>query len=135
VRWQWGQVAKDDVSFVYGRVFPPSTVADADRVPGFLGVLGPAGPLAVSTDVSIEEQDGEEGPEEIVITGKGRDVDLVLRFSVDRAVRTGMRMTQPASGTGIDFLQLGGTYRVTGKAGDRTIDFSARGAAETFRQR
>jgi hypothetical protein len=32
------------------------------------------------------------------------------------------------------FLQLGGEYRVTGRAGDRTIDFTARGSAETFRQ-
>src|SRR5204863_8764432 len=36
VRWQWGQVADRDVSIVYGRVFPPSSVADPDRVPGFL---------------------------------------------------------------------------------------------------
>jgi hypothetical protein len=39
VRWQWGQVADGDLSLVYGRVFPPADVADADRMPGFLGVL------------------------------------------------------------------------------------------------
>ena len=37
VRWQWGQVAHGDLSIVFGRVFPPSTVADPGRVPGFLG--------------------------------------------------------------------------------------------------
>jgi len=31
------------------------------------------------------------------------------------------------------FLQLGGEYRVTGTVGDRALDFTARGAAETFR--
>ena len=45
----------------------------------------------------------------------------------DRTVR------RPVSITGgrADFLQLGGTYRVQGQAGGRTIDLSARGAAET----
>jgi len=39
VRWQWGQVAYGDLSFIYGRIFPPSDVADPDRIPGFPGVL------------------------------------------------------------------------------------------------
>ena len=51
VRWQWGQVASGDISIIFGRVFPPATVADADRVPGFLGVLGPNGPIGFSTNV------------------------------------------------------------------------------------
>ena len=55
VRWQWGQVAHGDLSFVYGRVFPPPDVADPDRIPGFLGVLGAQGPLGFSTTVSLEE--------------------------------------------------------------------------------
>jgi hypothetical protein len=37
VRWQWGQVAHDDVSIVFGRVFPPEGVADPAHVPGFAG--------------------------------------------------------------------------------------------------
>ena len=35
----------------------------------------------------------------------------------------------------LDFLQLGGEYHVTGHVGDRVLDFTARGAAETFRSR
>jgi hypothetical protein len=35
----------------------------------------------------------------------------------------------------MDFLQLRARYRVRGRAGDRAIDFSASGAAETFRGR
>jgi hypothetical protein len=34
-----------------------------------------------------------------------------------------------------DFFQLAGVYRVTGQAGGQRIDFTARGAAETFRER
>ena len=38
-----------DLSFVYGRIVPPPDVADPDRVPGFLGVLGAKGALGFST--------------------------------------------------------------------------------------
>jgi len=155
VRWQWGQVAHDDLSIVYGRVFPPASVADPERIPGFLGILGPDGPIGVSTDVSIVERDAGGRPKEVEITARGpgpldtsaiqrvpgmpgmagmpgMNVRLVL--SVDRAVRTDFTWTTTAD-TPRDFLQLAGMYRVTGEAGDRRIDFTARGAAETFRAR
>ena len=38
-------------------------------------------------------------------------------------------------GGGLDFLQLRANYRVRGRAGDRSIDFTAAGTAETFRGR
>jgi len=38
-----------------------------------------------------------------------------------------------AASRGVNFLQLQGRYTVTGRAGERTIDFTAPGAAETFR--
>ena len=44
-----------------------------------------------------------------------------------------MSMTAAAPGSPMTFLQLGGEYRVTGTIGDRAVDFTARGAAETFR--
>jgi hypothetical protein len=137
VRWQWGQVAHDDLSVVYGRVFPPPSVADPERIPGFLGILGPDGPLGVSTDVSIVERDAGGRPQEVEITARragmsGTDIRLVL--SVDRAIRTDFGMMAPAGGS-TDFLQLSGVYRVTGQTGGRRIDFTARGAAETFRGR
>ena len=44
-----------------------------------------------------------------------------------------MGLTRLANGQAMTFLQLGGTYRVTGTLGDRAVDFTARGAAETFR--
>jgi hypothetical protein len=134
VRWQWGQVAHDDVSILYGRVFPPADVADPDRVPGFLGVLGREGPLGFSTAVSIEEHGKSAGqPDEIVIKARGRAIDIVLTLTVDRRLRTAMSMTQPGIGPALDFLQLGGEYTVTGKVGERELNFRSRGAAETFR--
>ena len=134
VRWQWGQVANDDLSFVYGRIFPPPDVADPDRVPGFLGVLGAKGALGFSTAVSLEETgDEHDVPQRVIVRARGQTIDLELVFIVDRSVRTAMSMTAAAPGMPIDFLQMGGEYRVTGKVGDRAIDFTARGAAETFR--
>lgn len=132
VRWQWGQVSGGDLSIVYGRVFPPATVADASRIPGFLGVLGPDGPIAFSTDVSITEEDAGSGPKVITVQARGRQVELTLRFEVAESVGARMSLTRSAAGA-MNFLQLGGAYRVTGKAAGRDINFTARGSAETFR--
>jgi hypothetical protein len=132
VRWQSGEVAGGDVSIVYGRVFPPATVADASRIPGFLGVLGPDGPIAFSTDVSITEEDADGRPTLVSIQAHGRQVELSLQLDVAESIGTRMFLTRGAEGV-MNFLQLGGVYRVTGKAADRTIDFTARGSAETFR--
>ena len=134
VRWQWGQVAYGDLSIVYGRIFPPSDVADPDRVPGFLGVLGPTGPQGFSTAVSVDEASDDRGqPTHLAIHARGQAIDLTIVFAVDRVVKTPMAMTAAAPGMPADFLQMGGEYRVTGTVGARTVDFSARGAAETFR--
>jgi hypothetical protein len=136
VRWQWGQVAHDDISIVYGRVFPPADVADSERVPGFLGVLGPEGPLGFSTAVSIRETGADSGgvPSRSVVTARGRAIDLSLSFNVERSVRSKMALTAGA-GPAMDFLQLAGEYTVSGRVGDRALNFSSRGAAETFRPR
>jgi hypothetical protein len=44
-------------------------------------------------------------------------------------------MAQGPLANGVDFLQLRGDYTVTGRAGGTAIDFTAPGAAETFRGR
>jgi hypothetical protein len=134
VRWQWGQVAHDDLSIVYGRVFPPSSVADPVRIPGFLGVLGPDGPIGVSTNVSIVERDASGRPQELEITARGPGSNVRLVLSVERAIRSNFAWTSAADAPR-SFLQLAGVYRVTGQAGGRRIDFTARGAAETFRDK
>jgi hypothetical protein len=137
VRWQWGQVAAGDLSFIYGRVFPPTDVADPDRIPGFLGVLDQHGLVGVATNVQIAEQKPGQSPAlagappAITVTARSSGLDLTLTFSTDRAVRTALAMTGGAT----DFVQMGGTYRVEGRAGSRSIDVTARGAAETFQRR
>ena len=130
VRWQWGQVAHDDLSIVFGRVFPPASVADPQRTPGVLAVLGPNGPLGFATDVSIEET---PAPRSVTIKARGQRLNITLALAVEETVGTRMGLTRLANGQAMTFLQLGGTYRVTGTLGDRAIDFTARGAAETFR--
>jgi hypothetical protein len=137
VRWQWGQVASGGLSFIYGRVFPPAEVADPDRIPGFLGVLDQNGLVGVATNVQVAEQGvnrtsaSAQAPQTITVTARSSTVDVSMTFSTDRAVRTALAMTGGAT----DFIQMGGTYRVEGRAGGRTIDVTARGAAETFRPR
>jgi hypothetical protein len=133
VRWQWGQVAHGDLSIVYGRVFPPSNVADPDGIPGFLGLLGPDGPIAFSTNVSIEEHADGGTPRTLDIVARGNQLEIRLAFSAEESVRTRMSLTQSPTGTAMDFLQLGGRYTVSGRGGGRELSFTARGSAETFR--
>jgi hypothetical protein len=135
VRWQWGQVAHEDLSFLYGRVFPPSSIADVDRIPGILGVMGPTGPLAFSTSVSIQEPSPNTEPRQIVIHARGSNLDVELTFTAERTERTPMQMTAQAAGPALDFLQLSGEYLVKGRVADRQVNFRARGSAETFQPR
>jgi hypothetical protein len=134
VSWQWGQVQHDGLSLIYGRVFPPPEAADPERIPGFVGALGPDGPLGYATNVNIEETDDDQGrPRIISIRGRSQAIDVRLRFDVGSTVLT--RMNQGTFASDVDFLQMQGQYTVTGSAGDRTLSFSAPGSAETFRGR
>ena len=92
--------------------------------------LGPDGPLAFATRVSIDETDGGEGqPHRLVVRGRSESLDLTLDLDVRQSVRTGFG--GDASPT--DFLQLRGRYRVSGEVGGRPLAIEADGAAETFR--
>ena len=134
VSWQWGQAHQGDLSVLYGRVFAPAEAADPDRIPGFVGVLGPDGPIGYATDVAITEtSDATGNPERITVRGRGSAVDLTLQFDVASVQTT--RMAQGRMGNDLDFLQMRGEYRVTGRAGSRSLAFTAPGAAETFRGR
>jgi hypothetical protein len=129
VSWQWGQVAGQDVSIVYGRVFPPSDLADPSRVRGFLVVTGADGPLGFSTDVTIDDAN----PSRVSVKARGRSLDLLLTLDVQETVRTSLATSAMPTGEPMDFLQLGGTFQVEGRVGDRQLDFAAAGAAETFK--
>ena len=132
VTWQWGQVQHGDMSVLYGRVFPPPDAADPERLPGFVGVLGPDGPIAYARNVRITETDDAQGrPTRIVISGRGPSLNVTLDFAVGSAITT--RSTQGALANGVDFLQMRGQYNVRGRAGSREINFHSPGTAETFR--
>ena len=132
VSWQWGQAQHDGLSIVYGRVFPPEEAADRDRLPGFVGVLGPDGPLGFATNVTIEETNSSDGrPTAITVRALGTGLDLTLRFDVASAVTT--KMSQGPLANDVNFLQLQGRYTASGRAAGRSLDFTAPGAAETFR--
>jgi hypothetical protein len=113
-------------------VFPPAEAADRDRLPGFVGVLGPDGPLGFATNVRIEETNAADGqPARITVRALGTGVNLTLRFDVASAVTT--RMAQGPLAINVNFLQLQGRYTVSGRAAGQTLDFTTSGAAETFR--
>ena len=139
VSWQWGQVQHDGLSFVYGRVRPPPDAADPSRVPGFLAVLGPNGPLAFSTDATIEESSApgplsppeNERPSRIVVRASGDGFDAALTLAVEQTTSTQSR--RGGIGGGLDFLQLRAVYTVLVHIGERSIAFTAPGSAETFR--
>lgn len=127
VTWQWGQVAGDDLAFVYGRVRPPPEAADPARVPGLLAVIGRDGPLAFASGIRIEEDErpGAGRPEAIRVHAEGSDLALDLELAVANVIRT--------AGPQASFFQLRGAYRVRGTVAGRTVDFTAPGSAETFR--
>ena len=157
VSWRWGQVHHGDLSFVYGRIHPPADAADPERIPGFLAAIGPDGPVGYATNVSIEEiNDPATGhPRSITVTGRSSSLDVTMELAVEDAIvtkrggglfgpstplrtspstplRTSPSAPLRTSGE-MDFLQLRARYRVRGRAGERSIDFVAPGAAETFR--
>ena len=135
VSWRWGQVQHGNLSLVYGRIRPPADAADAERIPGFLAAIGPDGPVGYATNVTIDEtNDPQTGrPRTIVVTGRSRSLDLSMELTIEDTLVTGTNPQGGLFGGGLDFLQLRANYKVRGRAGDRTIDFSAAGTAETFR--
>ena len=135
VSWQWGQVHGDDLSFVYGRVHPPTDAADPARVPGFLMVVGPDGPIGHATRVSIAEEDDPETGEPRRVVVESRSYALEFRLEGDIEDVTMTRMDREGLGSGMDFYQLRARFHVVGRLGDEIIDLVAPGSAETFRGR
>ena len=132
VSWRWGQVQHEGLSYVYGRVIPPPDAADPARLPGFLVALGPDGPVGYATQVTIEEFDapGAGRPSTIVVSGRARGLDLRMEIAIESAIVNKGGGLSP----GPDFLQMRAQYHVTGRAGGQDVDFTAPGAAETFRE-
>jgi hypothetical protein len=136
VSWQWGQVSHEELSFLYGRILPPEDAfpAGSARPPGVLAVVGPSGPLAFARHAVIEETSSAAGrPETIRVAARESGLDVQMEARVEDVVRTRVGGAGPASAGGRDFLQLRASYRVRGRIGERPVDFTALGAAETFR--
>ena len=105
----------------------------SERIPGFVGALGPDGPLGYATNVTIAEMNDPQGqPKTITVTARSRLLDVTMRFDVKSMVTT--RMAQGMLANGLNFLQMRGQHTVNGHAGDREIEFTAAGSAETFRE-
>jgi len=137
VTWRWGQVAGDDLSFVYGRIIPPEGIVDPDRLPGLLVALGPDGPVGFTTNVSIEESDDDATgePARVVVRGSGDSFDLTMQLTISETART--RLDGGALGAAAgdsEFLQIRADYHVAGRVAGRRVDFVAPGSAETFRR-
>jgi hypothetical protein len=134
VTWQWGQVTHDDIALLYGKIRPPAEIADEDRLPGFLVIIGPEGPLGFTTEMSIEEYDQADGstPRRIEIEGRGNSFDVRAELWIRDQVGTRMGGVFGGAERG-KFLQLDADYEVRGQVGGRAIQFKARGSAETFR--
>jgi hypothetical protein len=132
VSWQWGQVQQGGLSFLFGRVFPPREAADVESFPGFIGALGPDGPIGYSSTVRITERNDASGrPSQIVVSGRGPSLDVTLRFDVASIATSRTQMGLRAND--VEFLQMRGQYTVTGRAGNSPVQLVAPGAAETFR--
>jgi hypothetical protein len=135
VTWQWGQVAGAGLSFVYGRIRPPADAADPDRVPGLFVVLGQDGPIAYTTDLTIDETDDPAAgrPRSIRVRGRGESLSIEMELTVEDATRSSLGGPFAGEGGGIDFWQLRALYEVTGRVGEREVRITTPGTAETFR--
>jgi hypothetical protein len=89
--------------------------------------------VGYATNVSLDEtNDPATGrPRRIVVTGRSASLDVKMELTVESSVVT--KTGTGLFGGGLDFLQLRASYTVRGRAGGRSIDFTAAGSAETFR--
>lgn len=134
VSWQWGQVQIGDLAFLFGRVFPPADAANAERMPGFLGVVGPDGPIGYGTNVRITETNDANGrPTALTVRALGSGLNVTLQLDVTSTETT--RIAQGPLANNIDFLQLRGRYTLTGEVARKPVSGTAVGSAETFRGR
>jgi len=138
VSWQWGQVMHEGYSFLYGRVRPPAEATppeEAERIPGVLAVIGPGGPIAFAKGAQIEETSSaaDGRPESIQILAREAGLDVRMDLRIEDVVSTPLGRPGSLGAGPTQFLQLRARYHVTGRVGDRQLDFTALGSAETFR--
>ena len=135
VSWQWGQVVGDDLSLVYGRIRPPADAADPERIPCVLILSRAAGDVTLVREVTISEigRTTDGAPKRIALTAKDDGVLLRIGLDVMSAIRTrvgGGPFGARTSDT--DFFQMRVRAHVTGHIGQRNVEFTSNGSAETF---
>ena len=131
VHWDWGQVqsADHEVALVYGAVHAPSLGGGSGRRfalltghDGFLGALEPR---------AFTYEGWHEGVPKAISWVAANDADsLNVRFTVEDVASS--RTPGTSFGAGKVFLQMRGTYAVRGRVAGRPVEFTQRGAAETF---
>ena len=126
VSWQWGQVQHEEISIVYGRVFPPRDAADLDGSRVSLAAIGPGGPIGYATRVTSRRRT----PRRLAPQRINRAAQSPHRSHVGFSVETCTNRMQAGPLTsGRIFLQvqLGGTT-VAGTQGTGGIGFSGAGS-------
>lgn len=130
--WNWGQARGEEMSVVYGGVLTPDSVTAPSRTPYFMAVVDSQGVRQILRFGKIEYQGvgtvtgGIKAPERFRIVAV-RDPDTVR---LDARVHLA-QATRVAIGSRV-FLQLRGSFRLSGTLLGRQVSDSGLGFFETF---
>ena len=147
VTWEWGAARAGPLTFLYGRVHPPDTLAS--RPPLFLYVVDSLGFAGLYRPRRIEYEDARI----IVVNGRrirvparatmadarGSDT-VIVELTIDDAIGSDTRLPMdergdrqtPASATPY-FIQMKGRARLRGVVAGRRVDAEGAGFFETYR--
>ena len=147
VTWEWGAARAGPLTFLYGRVHPPDTLAA--RPPLFLYIVDSLGFVGVYRPARIEYDDARS----IVVNGqrvqvparatladaRGSDT-VIVELTIDDAIGSDTRLPmdergdpQAAPRSTPSFIQMKGRARVRGIIAGRRVDATGVGFFETYR--
>lgn len=147
VTWEWGAARAGPLTFLYGRVHPPDTLAT--RPPLFLYVVDSLGFAGIYRPPRIEYEDART----ILVNGRrlrvparatmadarGGDT-VIVELTIDDAIGSDTRLPMDERGDPQAgalptpyFIQMKGRARVHGVIAGRRVDVSGTGFFETYR--
>jgi hypothetical protein len=147
VTWEWGAARAGPMTFLYGRVDPPDTLAS--RPPLFLYLVDSLGFVGVYRPARIEYEDART----IVVSGhrvtvparatlgdvRGRDT-VIIELTIDDAIGSDKRLPADERGDPLTaplstpyFIQMKGRARLRGRIGGTPVDATGVGFFETYR--
>jgi hypothetical protein len=134
--WNWGQARGDRMSAVYGGILTPDSAASLDASPYFIALVDSLGVRQVLRFGRIDYRGarpvddfpGVRAPESFSIRA-GRDQDSV---TIDVVVRRAQGSTTGFPGVDRIFLQMRGSFHLSGKILGRAVADSGLGFFETF---